>query len=237
MYRFTRSENEIARHFFEMAVGMDPTFARAYAGLSFTHWQSAFQHWDDRKPQVRRALENAGSALLADEHDPTAHWAMGRAQWLAGRHDEAVDELKQSVSLSPNFALGHYALAFVQCQSGNPQAGIEAADHSRLLSPFDPLLFGMLGSKAMALVRLGRFDEAATWSAKAAVQPNAHVLILAIAAFCHALAGRKVDAQTYALAIRASEPRFDVNNYLSAFQFPADAAALFTQAAMRIGLA
>ena len=133
----------------------------------------------DRKQAVASAMENAGRALLADELDPTAHWAMGRAQWLFGRHDAAVDDLKQSVRLSPNFALGHYALAFVQSQSGDPSAAIEAADYSRILSPFDPLLFGILGSRAMALVRLEHFEEAATWSVRAAAQPNAHVLILA----------------------------------------------------------
>ena len=41
MYRFTRTENELAQQFFDMALKQDPTFARAYAGLSFTHWQSA----------------------------------------------------------------------------------------------------------------------------------------------------------------------------------------------------
>ena len=89
-------------------------------------------------------------------------------------------------------------------QSGDPLAAIEAADHSRLLSPFDPLLFGMLGSRAMAHVRLGQFDEAAAWSVKAAMQPNAHVLILAIAAFCHVLAGKIEEARAYAAAIRTS---------------------------------
>jgi tetratricopeptide (TPR) repeat protein len=162
---------------------------------------------------------------------------MGRAQWLFGRHDAAVDDLKQSVHLSPNFALGHYALAFVQSQSGDPAAAIEAADHSRILSPFDPLLFGILGSRAMALVRLEHFEEAATWSVRAAAQPNAHVLILAIAALCHALAGRIEDAQGYAAAIRTKAPRFGVNDYLTSFQFSADAAALFREAAQRIGLA
>ena len=28
-----------------IALKLDPTFARAYAGLSFTHWQNAFQRW------------------------------------------------------------------------------------------------------------------------------------------------------------------------------------------------
>ena len=237
MYRFTQSENETARRFFEMAVRLDPTFARAHAGLSFTHWQSAFQHWGDRKQQTICALETAGRGLIVDEHDPAAHWAMGRALWLDGRHDEAVGELRQSVDLSPNFALGHYTLAFVHSQSGDPLAAIEAADQSRLLSPFDPLLFGMLGSKAMAHVRLRQFDEAATWSAKAAMQPNAHILILAIAAFCHALSGRMEQARGYASAIRKARPLFTVDDYLNAFQFSADVTPIFREAADRIGLA
>jgi TolB-like protein/DNA-binding SARP family transcriptional activator len=237
MYRFTQTENEAARRFFEMAVRLDPTFARAHAGLSFTHWQIAFQHWGDRKHHMTHALQAAGRGLIVDEHDPAAHWAMGRALWLKGSHDEAVGELQQTVNLSPNFALGHYTLAFVHSQSGDPRAAIEAADYSRLLSPFDPLLFGMLGSKAMAHVRLGQFDEAATWSVKAAMQPNAHILILAIAAFCHVLAGRIEEARTYAEAIRRAQPRFGVEEYLNAFQFSADAAALFRQAAGKIGMA
>ena len=237
MYRFTQTENEAAQRFFEMAVGLDPTFARAHAGLSFTHWQSAFQHWGERNHHMTHALEAAGRGLMVDEHDPAAHWAMGRALWLKGSHDEAIGELRQCVNLSPNFALGHYTLAFVHSQSGDPRAAIEAADHSRLLSPFDPLLFGMLGSKAMAHVRLGQFDEAAAWSVKAAMQPNAHILILAMAAFCHVLAGRIEEARTYAEAIRRAQPRFGVEEYLNAFQFSADAAALFRTAAAKIGMA
>jgi TolB-like protein len=236
MYRFTHLENETARQFFEMAVRLDPTFSRAHAGLSFTHWQSAFQNWGDRKQHAARALESAGRGLIVDEQDPAAHWAMGRALWLRGRRDEAIGELRQAVELSPNFALGHYTLAFVHSQSGDPLSAIEAADHSQLLSPFDPLLFGMLGSRSMAHARLRQFDEAATWSAKAAMQPNAHVLILAIAAFCHALAGRIDEARAYAAAIRKARPGFTVDDYLNAFQFSADAALLFRKAAEKVGL-
>jgi tetratricopeptide (TPR) repeat protein len=186
---------------------------------------------------MTNALEAAGRGVIVDEHDPAAHWAMGRALWLKGSHDEALGELQQTVNISPNFALGHYTLAFVHSQSGDPRAAIEAADQSRLLSPFDPLLFGMLGSKAMAHVRLGQFDEAAAWSRKAAMQPNAHILILAIAAFCHVLAGRIEQGRTYADAIRRAQPQFGVEEYLNAFQFSADAAALFRQAAGKIGMA
>jgi len=79
MYRFNNADNERAQHFFEMAVRLDPTFARAYAGLSFTHFQSAFQGWEKRESQIDRAFETAGQSLMADDRDPAAHWAMGRA--------------------------------------------------------------------------------------------------------------------------------------------------------------
>ncbi|RVA66063.1 transcriptional regulator, partial [Mesorhizobium sp. M7A.F.Ca.CA.001.08.1.1] len=148
MYRFTQAENEQARHFFAQALQLDPTFARAYAGLSFTHWQNAFQRWGDRDRESALAFESAGHSLLVDDHNPAAHWAMGRALWLRSEQDGSLLELERAVDLSPNFALGHYALSFVHSQSGDPRAAIGSSDHSRHLSPFDPLLFGMLGARA-----------------------------------------------------------------------------------------
>jgi len=237
MYRFNRADNERARRFFETAVRLDPTFSRAYAGLSFTHFQNAFQGWARRETEVDRALDAAGRSLMADDRDPAAHWAMGRALWLRGRHDESVVELERSVELSPNFALGHYTLAFVFSQAGDPGAAISAADHSRRLSPFDPLLFGMLGARAMALVRLGRFDEAAQWAAKAAARPNAHPHILGIATFSHALAGSLEQARAYAAALRRQVPSYRIEDFLGAFRFDAEGAAQFTKGARRLGMA
>jgi DNA-binding SARP family transcriptional activator len=237
MYRFTRSDNERAQHFLAMALELDPTFARAHAGMSFTHWQNAFQDWGHRDRESELAFEAAGQSLIADEHDPAAHWAMGRALWIRGREPEAVSELERSVDLSPNFALGHYTLAFVQSQSGDPLAAIGSSDHSRLLSPFDPLLFGMLGARAMAHVRLGQFAEAAEWAVQAAGRPNAHVVIVAIAAHCLALAGRGEEGRALAVVIRTTLPNYRVDDFLTTFRFTEDAATLFRRAAKEIGLA
>ncbi|MBZ9909747.1 transcriptional regulator [Mesorhizobium sp. BR115XR7A] len=236
MYRFTQAENETARHFFASALRLDPTFARAYAGLSFTHWQNAFQRWGDRDRESALAFESAGQSLLVDDHNPAAHWAMGRALWLRGEQDGSLGELEQAVKLSPNFALGHYALSFVHSQSGDPRAAIGSSDHSRHLSPFDPLLFGMLGARAMAHVRLGQFEEAAGWALKAAARPNAHAIILAIAAHCLALAGRLEEARGFAAAIRKALPDYRADDFIATFRFEPDAEALFRQGARRIGL-
>ena len=237
MYRFNKADNERARQFFETAVRLDPTFARAHAGLSFTHFQTAFQGWAEREAATERALDAAGQSLMVDDRDPAAHWAMGRALWLRGHQDQSVVELEQAVDLSPNFALGHYALAFVHSQGGDARAAVRFSDFSRHLSPFDPMLFAMLGARAMALVRLEQFDEAAAWAAKAAARPNAHAHVLGIAAYSLALAGRLEEARGRMAAIRKRLPGYNVDDFLRAMQFAPDGAALFREAAKRIAAA
>lgn len=231
MVRFNREDNEQARHFFQGAVRLDPTFARPYAGLSFTHFQDAFLGWHERGPAIERAYAAAAEGLMADEHDPAAHWALGRALWLRERQDEALRELSAAIALSPNFALGHYTLAFVHSQAGDPQAAIAEADHARALSPLDPLLFGMLASRALALARLGRHDEAADWAVRAAERPNAHLHIRAIATFCLALAGRRQEARALAQAIHRQQPGYALEDFVRAFKLGPQAETMMRQAA------
>jgi DNA-binding SARP family transcriptional activator/TolB-like protein len=197
IYRFNKADNDRAEHFFRMSARLDPTFARAHAGLSFAHFQNAFLHHpEQRLAYIDQAFEAASQSLLADDRDPSAHWAMGRALWLRGRESESLSELALSVDLSPNFVLGHYTTGFVHSQSGDARIAIGSVDHSRRLSPFDPLLFAMLATRALAQMRLGDFDDAAGWAIKAAARPNAHAHILAIAAYCLAVAGRADEART-----------------------------------------
>ena len=236
MYRFSREDNAQAQRFFDRAVQLDPTFARAWAGLSFTHFQNAFQEWAPRPAETEQAFRAAAQSLSMDERSPAAHWAMGRALWLAGQHTQAVDALEQAIDLGPSFAQAHYTLAFVQAQTGDPQAAIAAADHSRLLSPYDPLLFGMLGARAIALVRLQRFEEAAHWAVQAAAQPNAHVHIRSMAAFTLALAGSLAEARQYAATVRQDVPDYDATRFHATFHMDAHGSALFARGAGLLGM-
>jgi tetratricopeptide (TPR) repeat protein len=172
---------------------------------------------------------------MADDRDPAAHWAMGRALWLRGSHDQSIAELEQSVNLSPNFALAHYNLSFVHSTAGDSLTAISSSDHSRDLSPFDPMLFGMFGARAMALVRLGRFDEAADWGIKAAARPNAFAHIKAIAAYSLALAGRADEGRNYLAAIHKALPRYGAKDLITAMQFDPQGAALFQKAGKILG--
>jgi TolB-like protein/Tfp pilus assembly protein PilF len=236
MYRFTATDNAEAQRHFRAAIQMDPTFARAHAGLSFTHFQNAFLHRADaRASEVQRAFDAAGKAVLADTHDPAARLALGRALWLSRRDEAAVEELRAAVELSPGFALAHYTLSFVTGQVGDPAEAIAAAETARQLSPFDPLLHAMLSVRAMCHFRLGEFDDAATWAARAAAQPNAHAHILAIAAYCHAAAERLDEARALRAALRKMRPDYDIETMIGTFHFGDDTVAELRRSARRIG--
>ncbi len=238
MYRFTHADNGHARQFFEQSLKLDPRFSRALAGLSFTHWQDVFQSWsNDPARSMQMAKATALESLEADDRDPGAHWALGRALWLTGRHDEAVTELEQSVHLSPNFALAHYNLAFVHSTTGDPTAAVGFSDHSRELSPFDPMLFGMLGARSIALVRLGRFGEAADWGLKAASRPNAFTHIRGIAAFSLALADRMDEARAQLALMHEAAPGYAFADFQRAFRFGSSAMPIFREGARRLGVA
>jgi DNA-binding SARP family transcriptional activator/tetratricopeptide (TPR) repeat protein len=235
MYKFNGPDNRDAERFFRSAIALDPTFARAHAGLSFTHFQNAFLDLTpDRDRQIELAFVTAGHGLSADSHDPAAHWAMGRALWLRGAQGESLAELECSVELSPNFALGHYTLGFVHAQKGDPRAAIAATSTSRQLSPFDPLQFAMLASRALAHVRLDELAEAADWAVQATSRPNAHAHILAIAAECLALAGRRDEARRFVARIRENLPGYSVRDFLRAFRFDPEVDRLFRRCARDI---
>jgi DNA-binding SARP family transcriptional activator len=236
MFRYVKADNLQARHFFQQTLKVDPTFSRAYAGLAFTHFQGAFQNWEEREPQIEQSYAAAANGLLADERDPAVHWAMGRVLYLRKRWDESEAELMRSVDLSPNFALGHYNLSFLRSVVGSPTVAIADADLSRQLSPYDPMLFGMLATRAMSLVRLGKFDEAAAWAIKAAARPNAFAHIHAIAAYALALAGDLEQARTYVANARRTRPDYGLSKFLCTFPFEPDAEALFRRAAKLVGM-
>ena len=123
-------------------------------------------------------------------------------------------------------------------QSGDPHAAISFSDHSRNLSPFDPMLFAMLGTRAVSLARLGQYEEAAEWAMKAAARPNAHQHIMAIAAFTLGLAGRVDEANDYKAKIRERVPNYAMADFLGGVPlFARCRSAVQAAAATEVGIA
>jgi DNA-binding SARP family transcriptional activator len=232
MYRITSDSNREAQQFFTRAIDLDPTFPRSYAGLSFTHFQNAMLlRVHEREREIALAFETAERGLEADPSDPAAHWAMGRALWLRRENAVAIGAMDQSARLSPNFASAHTGLAFVHCLAGDPVRAIDAADVAIRLSPLDPMLWATHSARTVALLRLGKVQEAADSAILVGQQAGAHVHAHAMAGMTLATAGRIEEARAERGRVSALRPDYNLKQFIDAFYIPDDLKDIYQRAA------
>jgi TolB-like protein/DNA-binding winged helix-turn-helix (wHTH) protein len=218
MYRFNRADNAVASSLFRQSIAQDPGFARAHAGLSFVHFQTAFMHYsDDLAGEIALSRRLAIRGLELDPVDPFVNFAMGRSFWLDGDLDSSLVWLERATSISPNYAQGIYARAWTETLAGRCSEGRLHVDLSIRLSPLDPLYYAMLGTRALTHMMQCEDADAATWAERAARSPGAHVLIAMIATAAHALAGDAVRAAAWALDVRKRNPALTRDDFFRAF--------------------
>lgn len=218
LYRFTPEANEFAKGHFQRAITLDPRFARAHAGLSFTRFLDAFLHiGPDSREAADAARRHAERALELDPLDAFTHFTMGRSYWLTGEPEAAAGWLERAVELNPNYAQGHYAGAFTAMLTGNVAAVGTGLDIALTLSPLDPLLYGMHGVRALSLIQTGDTRAAARWADRAAATPGAHYLIAMIATVANGLEGRHQQASRWRQEARRRKPEACAVHFFAAF--------------------
>lgn len=218
MYRFTKDDNARAAHLFERAATLEPDFARAYAGLSFTAFQDAFLRYvGDVTAAADRARRFAELCLERDPVDPFGNFTMGRSFWLTGEAESALVWLDRANTLNPNYAQARYANAFTHSMLGAAHEAHENADMAIKLSPLDPLLYGMYGVHAFAEMVAGRYEQAAQWVEQSARSPGAHGLIQMIATVAQSLNGDDARARYWAEQARARSPQLRASDFVRAF--------------------
>jgi TolB-like protein len=220
MYRFDRDGADRAADLFQQAIAREPGFARAHAGLSFTHFEGAFLGFAaDRTAATERACRCAEAGLALDPLDPFCNLVMGRAAWLSGDLEAALPWLDRAVELNPNYAQAKYSNAWTRTLLGEGAKGQSMVDAAVVLSPLDPLLYGMLGVRAFSHIVLDEPAEAARWGERAARAPRAHPLIELIAAVGHGLNGDEARADAWAASAVARAPSLRRRDFFEAFPF------------------
>ena len=224
MYRFNRKDNAAATALFQQAVTRDPGFARAHAGLSFVHFQTAFMHHsNDLAGEIALARRFAVRGLELDPIDPFVNFTMGRTFWLEGDLESSLAWLERATSISPNYAQGIYARAWTESLAGRGLEGRRHVDFAMRLSPIDPMYYAMLATRAFTHMVMGEDAEAAEWAERAARSPGAHVLIAMIAVAAHGLAGDEVRAASWGANVRSRNPALSRFDFFRAFPMKSEA--------------
>src|SRR5438105_2394344 len=135
------SEEDLQRAltFFQRAVEKDPTFARAWTGISKV-WYFLADVYVKPLDAYPTSKEAALKAIALDEKDAEAHCYLSEAKrvldWdLAG----ADAELKRALELDPNSAPAHFFSALVPLFRGELKEGLRLVLEAKKLDPVSPI--------------------------------------------------------------------------------------------------
>lgn len=101
----TLAADEAARAYFLKAMELDPHYARAYTGMSLTHFNEwSCQIWDRWEVSQRGAFEWAQRALELDATDHVSSAILGKLYLYSGDYDKAEVLLRKAIALCPHDA-------------------------------------------------------------------------------------------------------------------------------------
>ena len=205
-YRETPEDNRIARALFQKAAEVDPTYARAYAGLAWTYANDYDWEWTDDYEQARaNAYTYAQKALAIDPYDYKSYWALGWAQLYNWEHDAATASYERALQLNPNDAELLAEMSNLLIYLGQTDRAIEQLLLAMHLNPFHPQWYKeYLG---WAYEEAGRPEDAIR-VLEPLLEPEEWVRRTLAAAY--AAAGREEDAHRQIRAIVEKNPAFSL---------------------------
>ena len=145
---------------FEQAIGKDPSFAPAYAGVAAAH--AALSGFDvaDRPDDLSKMREAAEKAIQLDPLLAEAHEALGAVQARDAQWAQSETSFRRSLELDPNNSRAHDDFSmFLLLPLGRIQ---EAVTQARMAKQMDPLSRDAQANLAYVLRSAGQFEESAS---------------------------------------------------------------------------
>jgi len=135
-----------AIEYFQAAIAIDPDYAIAYSGLSFSYMNLGHQNWSSPDKSLLLAIQCANKSLELDDEIAESHLAVGRVKMHCElKVREAEIEYKKALAINPNSAEVYAQLGFCTITLGKNQEAIEHAIKAESLDPFSLLNLYYLG--------------------------------------------------------------------------------------------
>ena len=157
LYKLTREAIGTALQYYELAVGIDSTYAPAYAGIALVWGGRAQMGYIPMSVAAKQGEWAEAKALALDSSLAEVHYMVGaRRAWLDWNWDGAMQSLRKSVELKPNLAEAHAYFSHLLFMLKRPEEAMEHIEEALRLDPFNPLIKSLY---AMDLMYARRYDE------------------------------------------------------------------------------
>jgi TolB-like protein/Tfp pilus assembly protein PilF len=145
-----------AIEFFNQAIGKDPNYALAYAGLADSYLLLPNYGGAPTAEVIPSARAAVAKALELDDSLAEAHASLGLLDTLDLRLERGITHLERAVQLKPNYATGHHWLGLGHLSLGHFD---QAIAEGRRAAELDPLSVIINADLAWTYVSAHRLDE------------------------------------------------------------------------------
>jgi DNA-binding winged helix-turn-helix (wHTH) protein/tetratricopeptide (TPR) repeat protein len=144
----TRQNYAVAERLLQRAMALDPTCARAYSIAAWFAGSLVIYGWKSRESALAPGLDAAHKAVLLDDHDPWAHFALGWALTQNRSPEEGIEEYQKAVAINPYFSQAHSCLGLALSYLGRNEEALTVLDNGERLNA--PEIFIGLTNSARA---------------------------------------------------------------------------------------
>ena len=168
-YTMTREGVAEALLLLSRALEIDPRYSAAASLAIFCRTLNLFAGWTaDRQFEANEAARLSELVLSIDANDPETLACVGWGKaYLTDDFGVAPEMVDRAVSLNPNSSFAWSYRGMTHAYAGHAAEALHSFERGMRLSPLDPMLFGMLAMSGIALIGLGRFNEAVAMARKA----------------------------------------------------------------------
>ena len=133
--KFNEVDNLEARKLYQLAIDLDPDYARAYSGLAWTYLMEKYERWGDApNAALDKAQELAAQAVKVNPASHSAWLMHGNVQRARGDMRQSVVPVNRAIALNPNDVDSYIFLADIKTNQGEIAESIELIERARELS-------------------------------------------------------------------------------------------------------
>ena len=214
----TKEDSDRALQLYEEAIELDPEYARAYAGLGFTHFYRARFGWaQSRSESIKLAFKNAQKAIELNETLDIAHMSLAIIYSIQRQFEKAIAEAERAVALNPNGADAYSVLCGVVGVAGRWEESIVLGEKSMRLNPFPLIVYNWVLGRAYFMT--GQYEKAiATFKKALKRNPDfltAHVYLAA----CYSSLDRQTESAAAVKEVLRINPKFSLESYAKRLPF------------------
>jgi len=159
-----------ALEFFQQAIGKDPRYAAACAGLADSYVLVPFDSDVPPRQYFPKAKEAATRALEIDDTLVEAHVSLSHALFFDWDWPGAERELRRALELNPSYAPGHRAYGSYLSAMGRHREAIAEGKRAQELDPLSPATNELAGRR---YYHARQYDQALEQNRKALeIDPN-----------------------------------------------------------------